>query len=219
MIFKKKYKEFIEVILNSKDVVEVDVSLKGGMNFEEFIKLFGGGNEIKEEMKQYYFHNTKLDDFPSYNEFVSNESYITDIIAKQSDHVTMFNSIEGRSPFMDYRLIELAKTIPHEISYKNSTSKYVLKKILSKHLPKEFWDRPKKGFSSPNKEWLKESFNKQDIYDTFSKFDFIEKKILEDLLREYQTSEYKYKNIVWRMYYFDKWFRIINKNYYNGKIT
>ena len=115
-------------------------------------------------------------------------------------------------------MIELAKKIPHEISYKKNVSKYILKKILSKYLPKELWDRPKKGFSSPNKEWLSGNFNKDDVFETFSRFDFINRDILYKILNDYSCTCYKYKNIVWRMYYFDKWIRAVEKYHYQGSI-
>jgi asparagine synthase (glutamine-hydrolysing) len=52
-------------------------------------------------------------------------------------------------------LLEYTVNIDESLKYRNGESKYILKEILYDYLPKELFDRPKKGFSIPLAKWLK----------------------------------------------------------------
>ena len=72
----------------------------------------------------------------------------------------MFNSLEGRSPFLDHRLMEFAATIPSNIKIKGVKLKYILKVALKDKLPKEILSRGKMGFGIPIDVWFRgENFN------------------------------------------------------------
>ncbi len=80
--------------------------------------------------------------------------YLPDDILTKVDRATMFTSLEGREPFLDHRIAEFARSLPLELKYKGRTMKYILKKILSRYLPKELFNRPKQGFAIPIYSWL-----------------------------------------------------------------
>lgn len=84
------------------------------------------------------------------------KSYLTDDILVKTDRATMAVGLEGREPFLDQRIIEFAAQLPSSEKYKNNTLKYILKNITHKYLPKELMERPKKGFSVPIMDWLKQ---------------------------------------------------------------
>ncbi|CAA7618719.1 Asparagine synthetase [Magnetospirillum sp. LM-5] len=71
------------------------------------------------------------------------------------DRLSMAHSVEVRAPFLDYRLTELAATIPGTLKIKAGTLKYILKKTAQRYLPAEILDRPKEGFIQPNHVWLR----------------------------------------------------------------
>jgi len=64
-------------------------------------------------------------------------------------------SLESREPLLDHRLLEFAARIPSGLKYKNGETKYVLKKVLEKYIPRQLFDRPKRGFTSPVFYWLR----------------------------------------------------------------
>ena len=68
-----------------------------------------------------------------------------DILAKV-DRATMAFSLESRTPYLDRDLANFAISMPIDCKIKNSETKIILKKILSKYLPKELYERRKKGF-------------------------------------------------------------------------
>ena len=83
------------------------------------------------------------------------QTFMVDDVLTKVDRATMSQSLEGREPLLDHKIIEYAATIPIELKYRDGSGKYLLKKVLEKHLPKEYWDRPKSGFQVPLFEWLK----------------------------------------------------------------
>lgn len=80
--------------------------------------------------------------------------YLPDDILVKVDRATMHNSIEGREPLLDHRIAEFMAQVPFEYKYRNGTSKYLLRKVLERYLPKELIDRPKMGFGIPMFEWF-----------------------------------------------------------------
>jgi asparagine synthase (glutamine-hydrolysing) len=84
-------------------------------------------------------------------------TYLPEDILFKVDVTSMASSLECRSPFLDYKLIEFAATLPG--GYKLSAAgrhKHILKEAFAAWLPPGFMDRPKKGFSVPLSRWLKE---------------------------------------------------------------
>jgi asparagine synthase (glutamine-hydrolysing) len=60
-------------------------------------------------------------------------------------------------PYLDYRLVPLVLSLPEEYKIRCLRTKWLLKKIASKQLPKEIVHRPKRGFTVPISRWIRES--------------------------------------------------------------
>jgi asparagine synthase (glutamine-hydrolysing) len=71
------------------------------------------------------------------------------LLNSQGDRMMMGNSIEGRFPFLDHRLIEFAATIPPKHKINGLTEKYVLKKSYEDLVPPAIVNRPKKPYRAP----------------------------------------------------------------------
>jgi asparagine synthase (glutamine-hydrolysing) len=70
------------------------------------------------------------------------------------DVSAMACSLETRCPFLDYRVVELAASIPIDILYRDDQPKGLLKACLARRVPPESIYRPKWGFSVPIFRWL-----------------------------------------------------------------
>jgi asparagine synthase (glutamine-hydrolysing) len=70
------------------------------------------------------------------------------------DKMGMGVSLEGRVPFLDHKLVELAMSISESVKVKNGTLKYILKKAVRGLIPDELIDRKKQGFDVPIYEWF-----------------------------------------------------------------
>lgn len=79
---------------------------------------------------------------------------LDDLIVKM-DIATMANSLEARSPFLDQRVMEFAAAIPSNMKVRGTKLKYILKKALSKALPREILARGKMGFGIPRHKWFR----------------------------------------------------------------
>jgi asparagine synthase (glutamine-hydrolysing) len=71
-----------------------------------------------------------------------------------TDKASMAASVEVRVPFIDKEVVSLAMSIAGSLKYKNGVSKYVLKKMAEKFLPKQIIYRPKASFSAPIRSWI-----------------------------------------------------------------
>ena len=72
------------------------------------------------------------------------------------DFLSMAHSVEIRSPFLDYRLVEFVATIPGNMKIRNGNVKDILKKTVGHLLPEEITERPKEGFVLPIFDWMVE---------------------------------------------------------------
>ncbi|MDE5824399.1 MAG: asparagine synthase C-terminal domain-containing protein, partial [Lachnospiraceae bacterium] len=107
-----------------------------------------------------YKHNSypygALRDTQSIVMLMDMEVYHPDDILVKVDRTAMAVSLETRVPMLDKDVVEFAWTIPLEYKKQGDEGKLVLKDVLYKYIPKEMMDRPKKGFSIPVTQWLRE---------------------------------------------------------------
>lgn len=80
--------------------------------------------------------------------------WLPDDLLVKADKMTMANSQELRTPFLDHKLVEYAANLPVSLKLNNGTGKYLLKAAMAKSLPKEITNRSKLGFPTPIKQWL-----------------------------------------------------------------
>ncbi|MCF6212744.1 MAG: asparagine synthase (glutamine-hydrolyzing) [Flavobacteriaceae bacterium] len=83
------------------------------------------------------------------------KSYIGNHQTRTIDQFTMNFSIEGRFPFLDHKVIELAFKIPSKYKIKNSVQKYILKEVAKTHIAPSCFKMNKKGFGLPLEYWYK----------------------------------------------------------------
>lgn len=79
---------------------------------------------------------------------------LPELLLMRVDKMSMGVSLEGRVPFLDHKLVELALGIPSALKTRNGTLKYLLKKAVRGLIPDELIDRPKQGFGVPVAEWF-----------------------------------------------------------------
>ena len=127
------------------------------------------------------------------------------------DRASMAYSVEVRSPFLDYRIIEFARTLPVSYRYQKGKKKRILRDILKEYIPEEIFDQPKKGFAVPIGTWIREELREEfesNLSDDFlnhvpnlnaSKF----KKMFQDHL----LGKADYSSYVWRVYVLSKWYQ------------
>jgi asparagine synthase (glutamine-hydrolysing) len=71
------------------------------------------------------------------------------------DKMMMAASVEGRVPFLDHRVVELAARLPAGLKVHGTTTKYLLKRVAERYLPPTITRRRKAGFAVPLADWLR----------------------------------------------------------------
>ena len=126
------------------------------------------------------------------------------------DRLSMAHSVESRSPFLDYRLVELSASIPGNLKIKGAVLKYILKRVASKHLPPSVIERPKEGFVLPKHLWLRGPL-KDWTHDLLSpgalqRHGYFDINQVQRLLNEHHHQKRDHAFRIWTLVMFQLWY-------------
>ena len=71
------------------------------------------------------------------------------LLSSQGDRMAMAHAVEGRFPFLDYRIVEFCSRLPARLKLRGLTEKYLLKQLGREWLPEDVWQRPKRPYRAP----------------------------------------------------------------------
>lgn len=71
------------------------------------------------------------------------------LLSSQGDRVAMANSVEGRYPFLDIRLVEWCNRLPARLKLRGLEEKWLLRQLGKEWLPAEIWQRTKRPYRAP----------------------------------------------------------------------
>jgi len=137
------------------------------------------------------------------------KTYLPDDILVKVDRATMSVALEGRDPFLDHKILEWSSQLPVEFKYKDGKTKYILRKILYKYLPKELVDRPKQGFGVPIYKWfrkeLKELYKEYLSEERIRRLGIFNTDEVNRLLTLYLKDEGINSTKLWLLFIFQLW--------------
>jgi asparagine synthase (glutamine-hydrolysing) len=130
-----------------------------------------------------------------------------DILTKV-DRTSMNVSLEAREPLLDYRLIEFAARLPVSMRLRGSQGKWLLKKTMESHLPRDILYRPKMGFVTPISAWFRGvlSNDAEAVIKTssLSKRGWFDRERLETSLADHRTGIADHGRMLWQLVMLDK---------------
>jgi asparagine synthase (glutamine-hydrolysing) len=94
-------------------------------------------------------------DFEHAMMYVDSVSYLSEDILVKVDRASMAVSLETRIPLLDHRVVEFAWRLPLIYKMRNKQSKWILRQVLNKYVPRNLVERPKMGFGIPIGSWIK----------------------------------------------------------------
>jgi len=213
-ILKNKYNfhnryERLKAFLENPNKKEIMLSLSQQFNDEQMKSVMKSDFESLPTMFQ---SKEMLEDFKSplaYMMAIDFQTYMLDDILQKVDRATMTNSLEGREPMLDHRILEFAAQLPDEYKYQNRVKKRILREITHDYIPKELLDRPKMGFAIPIAKWLKNEL--RDHVEEYLNEDRIEKQgifnwdFIAKLKIDFYGGRKEYDSKLWYFLMFQMW--------------
>ncbi len=135
--------------------------------------------------------------------------YLKDDLLVKVDIASMQYSLETRTPFLDYRIVEFALNLAEDLRKKNGTTKYLLKQVLYDYVPAKIFNRPKWGFSIPLEKWLMnelhylmEKYLNEGITE---KCGVVNYAVVKSLIHRFENGEGYHYHRLWVLILLHKW--------------
>ncbi len=145
--------------------------------------------------------------------FLYLRTYLMDGVLVKVDRASMYNALEVRAPFLDFKLVEFVCSLPYTYKCRNLRTKFILKQLMKDKLPGSIVFRSKKGFGIPLARWLRgelkelcneilseKNINQEGIFN----YNYINQLKGEHFLSEKNNHKQLWTLIIWQMWQ-NKW--------------
>lgn len=143
--------------------------------------------------------------------YLEMKSFLPDHNLNYTDKLSMAAGVETRVPYLDKDLVKFSTEIPPEFKLRGSTTKYLLKCVAEKYLPKEIIYRKKAGFGAPLRRWILHDMRDM-IADRLSPAKIEQRGLfspdaVKDLIEGNQSGKFDASYIIWSLLSIDSWMR------------
>jgi asparagine synthase (glutamine-hydrolysing) len=143
--------------------------------------------------------------------YVDARSYLVDNCLVKVDRMSMACSLEARVPLLDHELVELAFALPERLKVDGTRTKVLLKRVATRHVPRECVHRPKQGFSIPIKHWLAGPLRPrlEELLDprSLAAEGLFDAPTVKRLEREHFAGEANHSHVLWALLVVQDWRR------------
>lgn len=193
-----------------KGISTYEESIKSQLYLDEFHKYVQENqkNEASVFIDSLFF-NTRENHVLNRMLLFDTKTWLVDDLLIKADRMSMAASLELRVPFLDYRLVEFAASMPIKYKINKGNNKYLLKRMMQDTLPKAIINRKKMGFPTP----LKIMFENQladysmDVLTSPSckLHGYFKKETILNLLQEHIGRKRDHHRIIWQLIVLETW--------------
>jgi asparagine synthase (glutamine-hydrolysing) len=155
-----------------------------------------------------------LNDVKQHMMLMDGMTYLPDDILTKIDRSAMANSLETRVPFLDHRVVEFAWKIPMKMKVRDGKTKWILRQVLQKYVPKNLIERPKTGFSIPLNDWLCGPLRGwvENLLDEqrLRKEGYFNANLVRELWHNHLAGKRNHQSLLWSILMFQTWLEEIN---------
>lgn len=138
------------------------------------------------------------------------KTYLPDDILVKVDRMSMAHGLEVRAPFLDYRIIEFAASLPSSWKIKGDSKKIILRNAFSRLFPGGILNRPKHGFTVPLNAWFRgelKTLAGESLLHQPALADYLNLPVVRHLWREHQESRADHGTLLWSLLMLALWQR------------
>ena len=142
--------------------------------------------------------------------YFDTERYLPDDLLCKVDRAAMFHSLETRAPFLNHKVYEYSLKLPFEQKIYKNNSKIILNKILGKYIPRKLFERPKKGFGIPIKQFLfnhLREWSKSILFDEYYKDPFLDQSQIKKYWDLTDKNKIDLTSTIWSIISFRVWYK------------
>jgi asparagine synthase (glutamine-hydrolysing) len=143
--------------------------------------------------------------------YVDFRTYLPDDIMTKVDRMSMAVSLEAREPLLDHPLLERAAMVPSSLKLKNGQTKYLLRRLLERRVPRAILERKKQGFAAPIGEWLRGPLSTMtgDLLTDgrLRARGLFQQREVERLWNDHRIGRADHRHRLWQLLMLELWFR------------